>query len=136
LAGIYGPGRVPFLNELRSAQPIPAPRAGFLNLIHVDDAAAVVVAAGRSPAFDDGPRVYCVSDGCPVVRGEFYCEVARQIGAPPPRFVEPDPDSPRAARAATDRRVRNTRMLQELDVKLAYPNYRAGLAAILETQNQ
>ena len=80
--------------------------------------------------------VYCVSDGHPVERGEYYSEVARQIGAPPPRFVEPDPDSPRAARAESNRRVRNERMLAELRVTLAYPDYRAGLAAILETQNQ
>jgi nucleoside-diphosphate-sugar epimerase len=136
LAGLYGPGRVPFLNELRAGNPIPAPIAGNLNLIHVDDAAAVVIAAGSLRAFDDGPRVYCVSDGCPVERGEFYRQVARQIGAPPPRFVEPDPETPRVARAAANRRVRNARMLQELDVKLAYPDYRAGLAAILETRNQ
>jgi nucleoside-diphosphate-sugar epimerase len=136
LAGIYGPGRIPFIRELRAGEPIPAPSHGYLNLIHVDDAAAVVVAADRSPSFDGGPRVYCVSDGFPVERGEFYREVARQIGAPPPRFVEPDPQSQRAARAAADRRVCNARMLNELGVQLEYPDYRAGLAAILETQNQ
>jgi nucleoside-diphosphate-sugar epimerase len=136
LAGLYGPGRVPFLYELRAGNPIPAASSGYLNLIHVDDAAAVVITADRLPAFDDGPRVYCVSDGCPVERSEFYREVARQIGAPTPRFVEPNPETPRAARAAANRRVRNTRMLQELNARLAYPDYRAGLAAILETQNQ
>jgi nucleoside-diphosphate-sugar epimerase len=136
LAGLYGPGRVPFLKELQAGDPIPAPSQGYLNLIHVDDAAATVIAADRLPAFDDGPRIYCVSDGHPVERGEFYCEVARPIGASYPKFVEPDPESPRAARAAADRRIRNARMIQELNVKLAYPDYRAGLAAILETQNQ
>jgi len=136
LAGLYGPGRVPFLKELKAGDPIPAPSHGYLNLIHVDDAAAAVIAADRLPAFDDGPHVYNVSDGHPIERGEFYREVARQIGAPSPRFVEPDPESPRAARAAADRRIRNTRMIQELNVKLDYPDYRAGLAAILETQNQ
>jgi len=144
LAGIYGPGRVPFIKELLTGEPIPAPMKGHLNLIHVDDAAAVVVAAaavdfralcnwGGAPAT---PKVYCVSDGNPVERGEYYGEVARQIGAPSPRFVEPDPDSPRTARAGADRRIRNTRMLSDLGVKLLYPNYRAGLAALLETQNQ
>ena len=88
LAGIYGPGRVPFLDELRAGEPIPAPTTGYLNLIHVDDAAAAVVAAGSAcRPFDNGPRIYCVSDGHPVERGEFYREVARQIGAPPPTFV-------------------------------------------------
>ncbi|MFO0788892.1 MAG: SDR family oxidoreductase [Pirellulales bacterium] len=131
LAGIYGPNRIPFINELRSGQPVPATTSGYLNLIHVDDAADVVVAAATCELRENGPRIYCVSDGHPVQRGEYYSEVAKQIGASPPRFVEPDPSSPRAARAASSRRVRNDRMLAELRVTLAYPDYRAGLAAIL-----
>jgi nucleoside-diphosphate-sugar epimerase len=136
LAGIYGPGRIPFLDELRAAEPIPAPTSGHLNLIHVDDAATIVVAAGNLALFHDGPRIYCVSDGHPVERGEYYAEVARQIGGQPPRFVDPDPNSPRTARARTDRRIRNDRMMAELRVKLEYPDYRAGLATALETQAQ
>ncbi len=81
LAGIYGPGRVPFIAELRANEPIPAPASGWLNLIHVDDAVEVVIAACDLEPFRDGPRVYCVSDGQPVQRGDFYGEVARQIGA-------------------------------------------------------
>lgn len=136
LAGIYGPGRVPFLNELKSGEPIPAHGSGYLNLIHVDDAADVVVAADAgdskvAPGIGHEPRIYCVSDGNPVERGEYYSEVARQIGTAPPRFVEPDPNSPRAARAGSSRRISNQRMLAELRVELAYPDYRAGLAAIL-----
>jgi len=133
LAGLYGPGRVPFIGQLRAGEPIPAPESGYLNLIHVDDAAATVLAADGLAPFNDGPRTYCVSDGHPVRRGEYYNEVARQIGAPAPRFVEADPKSPRAARAESNRRVRNDRMLAELHVSLAYPDYRAGLAAILTT---
>jgi nucleoside-diphosphate-sugar epimerase len=136
LAGIYGPGRVPFIRELRAGEPIAAPATGWLNLIHVDDAADVVDGASKLPPFEDGPRVYCVSDGQPVQRGEFYSEVARQIGAAPPRFVEPDATSPRAARAEANRRVSNARMLADLHVDLAYPDYRAGLANAVETQNQ
>ncbi len=133
LAGIYGPGRIPFLDKLRAGEPIPAVSAGHLNLIHVEDAAAVVVAAakGTETQLNRKRRVYCVSDGHPVERGEYYCEVARRIGAPPPTFVTPDLNSPRAARAEADRRVKNARMLAELGVKLAYSDYRAGLAAIL-----
>jgi nucleoside-diphosphate-sugar epimerase len=136
LAGIYGPARVPFIDELRAGKPLPAPATGWLNLIHVDDAAEVVVAAAEMPLEALGthnrwPLVYSVSDGCPVERGEFYSEVARQVGAPPPRFVKPDPNSPRAARAAANRRISNVRMLADLRVTLAYPDYRAGLAAIL-----
>jgi nucleoside-diphosphate-sugar epimerase len=131
LAGIYGRGRIPFVNELRSGQPIAAPATGWLNLIHVDDAAAVVVAASKLPPFENGPLIYCVSDGHPAARGEFYAEVARQIGAPSPRFGDVNPESPRARRAESNRRANNARMLAELDVTLNYPDYRAGLARIL-----
>lgn len=131
LAGIYGPGRIPFIQELCEGKSIPALASGWLNLIHVDDAAEVVIAADGVAPFVNGPRVYCVSDGHPVERGEYYSEVARQISASPPQFVEPDPNSPRAVRAEANRRISNARMVAELRVTLAYPDYRAGLAAIL-----
>jgi nucleoside-diphosphate-sugar epimerase len=141
LAGIYGPGRVPFIDDLRDGRPLPSPSEGYLNLIHTDDAAAVVVAAADFEISELGtpnrkPQVYCVSDGHPVQRGEFYREIARQIGAQSPEFVEPDPAAARTARAGANRRVRNARMLTDLRIKLEYPDYRAGLAALLETQNQ
>jgi nucleoside-diphosphate-sugar epimerase len=136
LAGIYGPGRVPYLHQLRAGEPIAAPSAGWLNLIHVDDAAAIVVAVdhwlAERPAAD-GPHVFCVSDGAPVQRGQYYAEAARLIGAPPPQFTQPPADSPAAARAASDRRVRNDKLRRAFDVKLAYPSYRDGLASILAT---
>jgi nucleoside-diphosphate-sugar epimerase len=131
LAGLYGPGRIPFIDKLRAGEPIPAPVSGYLNLIHVDDAATLVMAAEKLTPLEQPPRVYCVSDGHPVERGEYYSEIARQISMPAPRFVEPDPNSPRAARAESNRRVCNERMLSELRIELAYPDYRAGLAAIL-----
>jgi len=141
LAGIYGPGRVPFLKELRACEAIQVPSTGYLNLIHVDDAATVVLLAAEHKLSSSEPpksksQIFCVSDGHPVPRREFYEEVARQIGAPPPQFAAPDPASPRAARARGDRRVRNDKMLAELQVALTYPNYRAGLASLLETGNQ
>jgi nucleoside-diphosphate-sugar epimerase len=131
LAGIYGRARIPFIDKLRSGEPIPAPVSGYLNLIHVVDAAEVVLAADTLAPFENTPRVYCVSDGHPVERGEYYSEIARQISAPAPKFVDPDPNSPRAARAESNRRISSERMLAELRVELAYPDYRAGLAAIL-----
>jgi len=134
LAGIYGPGRVPHIEQLRAGEPIAAPSTGWLNLIHVDDAAASVVAvdqwlAHRAEA--DGPHVFCVSDGAPVVRGDYYGEVARLLGAPAPQFVSPPADSPAAARAAADRRVRSDKLMHTIGVQLTYPSYREGLAAIL-----
>jgi nucleoside-diphosphate-sugar epimerase len=134
LAGIYGPRRVPYLDKLRAGESLAVPSAGWLNLIHVDDAARIVVAADQwaaSQSSDDGPHIFCVSDGAPAVRGDYYAEVARLIGAPPPTFCTPPADSPAAARAASDRRVSNKKMSLLLGVELQYPTYREGLAAIL-----
>jgi nucleoside-diphosphate-sugar epimerase len=134
LAGIYGPGRVPYLDKLRAGEPIPAPAEGWLNLIHVDDAARIVLAVDawlRTRPQADGPHVFCVSDGAPAVRGQYYAEVARLLGAPPPRFTAPPAGSPVAARAAVDRRVRSTKLERTLGVALEFPSYREGLAAIL-----
>jgi nucleoside-diphosphate-sugar epimerase len=140
LAGIYGPGRIPYINELRGGAPIEVPSTGYLNLIHVDDAATTVLAADSanldSATTQPGPQIFNVSDGHPVTRHDFYREVASLANSPPPQFIEADPNSHRAQRARGNRRIRNDKMLAELNVKLAYPDYRDGLAAILETKNQ
>lgn len=129
LAGIYGPGRIPNQAALLAGEPIAVPSAGFLNLIHVDDAVSAVEAAAAIEA--PLPRRYLVSDGHPAPRGDYYAELARLLGAPAPRFVEPPQSDPRAARAAADKRVCNARMLAELHVSLAFPSFREGLASIV-----
>ena len=129
LAGIYGPGRIPNQAALMAGEPMAVPSAGYLNLIHVDDAVSAVEAAATVEA--PLPRRYLVSDGHPVCRGDYYAELARLLGAPAPRFVAPPPSDPRAARAAADKRISNARMLAELRVSLRYPTYREGLAAIV-----
>jgi nucleoside-diphosphate-sugar epimerase len=127
LAGIYGPDRIPRRETLLAGEPIAAPASGYLNLIHVADAAAVVLAA---ETLAKPPAVYCVSDGHPAVRREYYEELARLVGAPAPQFVAPVADSPAAQRAESNRRVGNQRMLSELGVALKYPSFREGLRAI------
>ncbi len=127
LAGIYGPGRVPRIATLQAGEPIAAVQSGYLNLIHVADAATVVLAA-ESHATSD---LYAVSDGHPVQRGDYYTELARAVSAPPPRFVEPPANHPAALRASSSKQVRNRRMLDELSVELKYPSYQEGLAAIV-----
>ena len=131
LAGIYGPGRIPRAADLAAARPIDAPASGWLNLIHVDDAARIVLLAeARAPL----PSLYVVSDGQPVVRGDYYRELARLLGAPPPQFADPAAQSPAALRAASDKRINSQRMFAELQPALLYPSYREGLAAIAGCQ--
>lgn len=132
-AGIYGPDRIPYLAKLSAGEPIGAPSKGWLNLIHVDDGAQIVIAAekwGMAKPQAAG-AVFCVSDGNPVIRGDYYREVARRIGAAEPNFVVPDQGSPAAARASADKRISNAKLVEQLGYEFAYPSYREGLEAIL-----
>lgn len=127
MAGLYGPGRLPNQKSLLAGEPIAAPQHGYLNLIHVDDAARLVLAAERKAT---PPAMYVAADGQPPQRHEYYAELARLWGAPAPRFAPPPPDDPAAQRAASNRRIDGSRILRDLDVTLAYPTFREGLAAI------
>jgi nucleoside-diphosphate-sugar epimerase len=127
LAGIYGPGRLPRKADLVAGKPIASSDGGYLNLIHVADAVQAIELALEKAI---PPRTYIVSDGAPVVRGDYYREVARQLGAPEPRF---DPNSPssRNARSGAAKRVSNARISRELHFVPRFPSYREGIAAAL-----
>jgi nucleoside-diphosphate-sugar epimerase len=132
LAGLYGPGRIPKAADIAAGRPIEAAADGWLNLIHIDDAAQIVVeAAHRAPV----PRTYVVSDGHPIIRRDYYQELARLLSAPPPTFTPPAADSPAGQRSTSDKRIRPDRLYSELNIDLKYPDYRAGLAAIAAAQS-
>ncbi len=124
LAGLYGPGRIPRRKEIVAGEPIPAADQGWLNLIHRDDVASVVLSTWDNPP---PRRLYVVSDGHPVLRAHYYRELAKLLCAPPPSFTALDPHSSAAGRAASDKRIDSRRMHQDLLARLAYPDYRAGL---------
>lgn len=128
MAGIYGPKRIPRSADIQAGNPIPAPGGGALNLIHVDDSVQAIRLAADAETFSP---IYIVSDGTPVDRRDYYKEVARLLHAPEPTFEEPDPDSPAAKRAGSDRKMSNQRLVTELGFQPKYPSYREGLAAIL-----
>ncbi|MCH8921856.1 MAG: SDR family oxidoreductase, partial [Planctomycetes bacterium] len=110
MAGLYGPGRIPRREDIAAGRPIAAPSDGYLNLIHVDDAADVVLLAdGRAKL----PSTYIVSDGRPVLRWEYFDALARLLDAPSPKFSATPHDAPAAQRAASSKRVRNRRLIEE-----------------------
>jgi nucleoside-diphosphate-sugar epimerase len=118
LAGLYGPGRVPRSAGVAAGAPIAGSPDAYLNLIHVGDAASAVVAAADSGSATR--RTYVVSDGNPPTRGDYVARLAAQLGVAPPRFE---------GGSGLGKRVRNTRAVQELGVRLQYLSYREGLAA-------
>lgn len=131
LSGIYGPGRLLSRTvQLTRQEPLAGSPAAWLNLIHVDDAAAAVLAAGQSSA----SGLYLVSDDEPVRRGDYYQQLAELIGAPPPLFDESQPA--RHGAGGINKRCCNTRLKHNLGITLQYPNYRLGLPqALANTAN-
>jgi nucleoside-diphosphate-sugar epimerase len=120
-AGLYGPGRLPRLDGLRTGAPIAADPDSWLNLIHVDDAAAVVLAVADAAA--PGP-LYVVSDGRPIRRRDWYGQLARAIGGPEPTW-----DRTAGRSRGADKRVDPALLHRDLAIRLAHPDSLAALAA-------
>ncbi len=127
-AGIYGPGRLLRRQTIEQGEPLIGDPDRWLNLIHVEDGAAAVVAAAVR---GEPGAVYNVCDDRPVRRREFYMELTRLLGAPPPRFVPPAPGSPLPPHERTNRRILNRRLRGELGLTLRYPTYVEGLRGSL-----
>lgn len=131
LAGIYGPGRNPFVNlKDGTARRIVKPGQVF-SRIHVEDIAAVLEASIARPR---PGAIYNVCDDEPAPPQDVVAYAAALLGVDPP----PEQDyatadlSPMARTFYRDnRRVRNERIKRELGVRLAYPSYREGLMALL-----
>ncbi|MFM8413832.1 MAG: NAD-dependent epimerase/dehydratase family protein [Planctomycetota bacterium] len=123
-AGLYGPGRLPRLADLRAGRPLAADPDSWLNLVHVDDAAAVVeaVADATSPA-----GLYVVSDGQPVLRRDWYTRLATLVGGPSPTW---DPSTPRDR--GGDKRVDPALVWQDLRIRPTYPDALAALPALVQ----
>ncbi|NLY02970.1 MAG: SDR family oxidoreductase [Rhodopirellula sp.] len=128
LAGMYGPQRIPRIADLRAGRPLNVPEGAHLNLIHVDDAVAAILAA-ESRA--DPPAVYNICDGQPCSRRVFYRCLAGLLGQPEPQFVELSREEAASQRAGADKQVLNARMVADLGISLGYPSFREGLAAIV-----
>ncbi len=124
LAGIYGQNRVPHLVSLRSGNAVAVPQDGFLNLIHVDDISRAIQAVFGRPA---KRPCYVLSDGHPVARAEFYREIARLGELGEITFAPPDPNSPRASRAATNKRIRPANFFADFEFQPRFRSFREGL---------
>ncbi|MGB7328291.1 MAG: SDR family oxidoreductase [Rubripirellula sp.] len=123
-SGIYGPGRVPRSADVIAGRPIPMPGDGHLNLIHVHDGAAAVIASWQPGS----RRLYLVSDDKPVKRSDFYLQIAAQVGSAAPTFTSPPPDASPRMRSDSNKRIWNRRLKSELLPRLTFPTYREGLA--------
>ena len=132
LAGIYGPGRGPFEKVRRgTARRIVKPGQVF-SRIHVEDIATVLAASIARP---NPGAAYNVCDDDPAPPQDVIAHAATLLGLPlPPEVPFDQAELTPMARSfyAESKRVSNDRMKDELGVTLRYPDYRTGLAALLE----
>jgi 2-alkyl-3-oxoalkanoate reductase len=139
--GFYGPGTslaVDPPGELtemirKRRVPVIGNGAGIWSLVHIADAASATAAALERGA----PGVYNVVDDDPVPVGELMPELARLLGAKPPRHLprwvgriaggEPGVLMMTEIRGAT-----NDKAKRELGWELRYPSWRQGFREGLE----
>ncbi|MEK9660571.1 MAG: SDR family oxidoreductase [Alphaproteobacteria bacterium] len=131
LAGIYGPGRSA-LETVRAGQARRIVKPGqVFSRVHVDDIAAVLEASIVRP---NPGAAYNVCDDDPAPPQDVIAHACDLLGvAAPPETPFDDAELSDMARSfyAENKRVSNGRIKDELGVRLAYPDYRAGLAALL-----
>ena len=126
LAPVYGPGRG-LRERLRKGEfRLLDDGQHATSRIHVDDVVRVVFAA--EDRAQSGAR-YLVADDEPTTQGEYARWLCDRLGfAQPPSRAMFEPGAPRVAHR--NRRIRNTRLKQELGIELRYPSFRDGEAAI------
>lgn len=126
-AGIYGPNRLLRRQaQLQSSDLIAGDPARWLNLIHVDDGAAAILA---TESLGTAGETYNIADDEPTPRHAFYAQLAKLIGAPQPCFDDvPEPK-------ANNRRVNNAKAKAALNWVPRFPSYREGLTAAVKESN-
>jgi nucleoside-diphosphate-sugar epimerase len=128
-AAIYGPHRGSHVSIASGSHRVPD-GAGLVSRIHVDDLGSAILAAAL--AARPIHAIYNVADDEPTQARSYADAVAAELGVPAPPTVTPDHSSPAARELyGGDRRIRNRRLVEELGVRLVYPDWRAGLRQAL-----
>jgi nucleoside-diphosphate-sugar epimerase len=134
--GFYGPGTSLGVNPdgeqvemIRKRRwPMVGDGAGILSLVHIQDAASATLAAVERGA----PGPYNVVDDDPAPMAEVIPEIARVIGAQPPRHVPRWLGRLLAGEGMTImmtelRGASNAKAKRELGWELSYPSWRIGI---------
>ena len=101
----------------------------MFNRIHVDDIVEMLDAA----VAQDAAGIFNVADDEPAPPQDVVAYAARLMGVePPPEVAFDDADLSPMARSfyGDNKRVANRRLRQALGIRLRYPTYREGLAAL------
>lgn len=131
LAGIYGPGRGPFAKVRAGTARRIIKQGQVFSRIHVDDIAAALALSMARPR---PGAIYNLCDDDPAPPEDVIGFAAALLGLPiPPAIPFAEADMSPMARSfyAESKRVRNDKIKRDLGFALRYPDYRAGLRALL-----
>ncbi len=134
LAGIYGPTRGPFAKVRNGTARRIIKDGQVFSRIHVADIAQTLAASINQP---NAGAIYNLCDDDPAPPQDVIAHAAELLGVPiPPAQIFEDAEMTPMARSfyAESKKVRNDRIKDELGVSLIYPDYRAGLAALLASE--
>lgn len=128
VAGIYGPGRTFLLKNFLAGEAVIEGRGDrHLNMVRRED----VVGAIRAALERGQPgEIFNVADGEPVRQGEFYQWLAERLRRPLPPSVE-TAEPPSRKRSATNKRIANARLREQLGYGFRFPTYRAGYESLI-----
>ena len=131
LAGIYGPDRGPFAKVRNGTARRIVKQGQVFSRIHVEDIAQVLLASMQTP---NAGAIYNLCDDNAAPPEDVIAYAAELLGLPTPpaiNFEEADLSPMARSFYAESKRVRNTRIKEELGVTLRYPDYETGLRALL-----
>ncbi len=131
LAGIYGPGRGPFAKVRKGTARRIIKKDQVFSRIHVEDIAQAVALSITSP---QPGTTYNLCDDDPAPPQDVIGHAAQLLGLPLPEAIDFETaDMTPMARSfyAESKKVRNDRAKDLLGWRPKYPDYKTGLAAML-----
>ncbi len=122
--GIYAQDRLPLARLQKGLPVVNQAEAGFTNRIHADDLAQACLLAMKCSHKNETINI---TDGNPSTMTDYFNQVADYVGLPrPPQISLQEAQQTLSVGMVSylkeSRRIKNTKMLELLRVKLNYPN--------------
>lgn len=127
--GIYALERLPLARLQRGEAVLSADVAPWTNRIHADDLAMI---AKRAMEVAPAGAIYNATDGHPSTMTDYFNWVADYAGLPRPPQVDRDTAQATLSQGMLSylqesRRIRNDKLLKELEINLQYPSLQHAL---------
>lgn len=133
LGSIYGPGRGQLASLLAGKVKKIIKQRQYFSRIHVDDIARVLMASMKAP---NPGKSYNVVDDMPASTVDvidYICDLLNRPHLPSVDYNDAEMSPMLKMFYSENKRVRNGRIKQELDVTLKYPTYKEGFSSLVRS---